>query len=140
MSVFSGDADRGRAPVVDTARRFPSVTAHAGSLQTPANTRASFETALSHPVDCLEADVRFTPAHLPYLSHDPLPAHRQAEAMTLAELLALAAAHPPVGLNLDMKELSGLREMAALVRDAGLGSRVLLTGITRHAFAAVRDG
>jgi glycerophosphoryl diester phosphodiesterase len=140
MWFFSDDADRVHAPGRGPERRFPCVTAHAGSLETPPNTRSSFEAALAHPVDFLEADVRFTDARMPYLAHDALPTREQADAMTLAELLALAAAHRSVGLNLDMKELSGLREMAALVRDAGMRSRVLLTGITRHAVPAVRDG
>jgi glycerophosphoryl diester phosphodiesterase len=140
MWFFSDEADRVHAPGRGPEGRFPYVTAHAGSLETPPNTRSSFEAALAHPVDFLEADVRFTDARVPYLAHDALPTPEQANAMTLAELLALAASHPSVGLNLDMKELSGLREMAALVRGAGMGSRILLTGITRHAVPAVRDG
>ncbi len=118
----------------------PAVTAHAGSLDTPPNTLRSFQAALAYPVDYLEADVRFTPEGTAYLSHDPLPLPRQATAMSLAELLQVAARHPPVGLNLDMKEFTGLPAMKDLVRRAGMGSRVLLTGVSADMVARVRDG
>jgi glycerophosphoryl diester phosphodiesterase len=116
----------------------PAVTAHAGSLGTPGNTLRSFQAALEHPVDWLEADVRFTPDRVPYLAHDPLPVPRQGKAMSLEALLGLAAAHPAVRLNLDLKELDGLREMRGLIERSGIGSRVLLTGVTAADVARVR--
>lgn len=58
--------------------------------------------------------------------------------MTLAELLGLASSHPRVRLNLDMKEFSGLGEMAALLRQAGMTGRVLLTGVSHRAVPLVR--
>ncbi len=130
---------RGRTPNHGRERRFPSVTAHAGALDTVPNTRASFDAALAHPVDYLEADVCIAPGGAPYLSHDPLPPDARADAMPLSELLALAAAHPTVRLNLDMKETVGLGSGAAMVRASGLVSRVLLTGIERRAMPAVRS-
>ena len=128
------------APATDQGRQSPSLTAHAGCLGTPPNTRASFEAALAHPVDYLEADVCFTPGHVPYLAHDPLPVHLRERAMTLEELLALAGRHPRVRLNLDMKQYQGMRELARLVREAGMENRVLLTGVTAGDVASVRAG
>jgi glycerophosphoryl diester phosphodiesterase len=116
----------------------PTVTAHAGSLDTPANTLESFKAALAFPVDYLEADVRFTPDNDAYLSHDPLPLPLQRNAMRLKDLLKLAAPHPKVRLNLDMKEYSGIGEMAKLIKRSGMASRVLLTGIGRDAVPLVR--
>ena len=115
-----------------------TVTAHAGCLGTRKNTLESFKAALAFPVDYLEADVRFTPANDAYLSHDPLPLPQQRDAMRLKELLKLVAPHKRVRLNLDMKEYSGLGEMAALLRHSGMGSRVILTGIVREAIPQVR--
>jgi glycerophosphoryl diester phosphodiesterase len=114
------------------------VTAHAGSLGTRPNTLDSFKAALKHPVDCLETDVRFAADNEAYLSHDALPMPLQRNVTRLKELLKLAAAHPTVRLNLDMKEYSGIGEMAALVRRSGMASRVIMTGIGRDAAATVR--
>ena len=104
----------------------------------PANTPESFKAALAFPVDYLEADVRFTPENEAYLSHDPLPLPLQRNAMRLKELLKLAASHPKVRLNLDMKEYSGIKEMAALIRRSRMTSRVILTGIDRDVVSRVR--
>jgi glycerophosphoryl diester phosphodiesterase len=114
------------------------VTAHAGSLRTRPNSLESFKAALAFPVDYLEADVRFTPDNDAYLSHDPLPPSLQRTAMRLEELLKLVAPHAGVRLNLDMKEYTGIREMAGLVKRSGMASRVLLTGIGRDAVSRVR--
>ena len=129
---------RKRAPHRNAARPHPTVTAHAGSLDTRKNTPQSFKAALAFPVDYLEADVRFSPDNVAYLSHDPLPVPLQRNAMKLKDLLRLVAPHKRVRLNLDMKEYSGLKEMAALVRSSGMSSRVLLTGIVLEAVPQVR--
>jgi glycerophosphoryl diester phosphodiesterase len=126
-------------PPARGAQLKPSVTAHAGSLGTAANTPESFKAALAYPVDFLEADVRFTPEKAAYLSHDALPPALQSGAMRLEDLLRLTAAHATVRLNLDLKEYSGVGDMARLVTAAGMASRVILTGITREAILRVRE-
>jgi glycerophosphoryl diester phosphodiesterase len=127
-----------RARRGSAAEPHPAVTAHAGSLGTSPNTPASFKAALKHPVDYLEADVRFTPENEAYLSHDPLPIPLPRGAMRLKDLLKLAAAHPKVRLNLDLKEYTGIREMADLIRRSKMTSRVILTGVGRAAVRWVR--
>ena len=117
-----------------------TVTAHAGCLDTVANTPESFRAALAFPVDYVEADVRFTPANVPYLAHDALAAPQQDGAMSLADLLGLVAPHPGIRVNLDIKEYSGLREVSDLVTRSGMGARVLLTGITTAVAVRLRDG
>jgi len=117
----------------NAAEPHPTVTAHAGSLGTPPNTPASFTAALEHPVDYLEADVRFTPDNEAYLSHDALRMPLPRGTMRLKELLKLAAARRKVRLNLDMKEYTGIGEMASLIKRSKMGSRVILTGIVRGA-------
>ncbi len=115
-----------------------TVTAHAGCLDTEANTPESFRAALAFPVDCLEADVRFTPENVPYLAHDALAAPLRDKAMSLADLLRLVAPHPGVRLNLDIKEYTGIGKMSDLVTRSGIRSRVLLTGITADVVGRVR--
>jgi len=129
---------RKRAPHRNAAVPHPTVTAHAGSLHTRMNSPESFKAALAFPVDYLEADVRFTKDLDAYLSHDPLPIPHQRNAMKLEELLKLVTPHKRVCLNLDMKEYSGIAEMAALIRRSGMATRVLLTGIVREAVPQVR--
>ena len=129
---------RERVPQGKAAKPHPTVTAHAGSLGTRRNSPESFKAALAFPVDYVEADVRFTPDNHAYLAHDPLPVAQQKGAMRLKDLLNLAASHPTVRLNLDMKEYSGIGEMAALIKRSKMGSRVLLTGIGRDAMPQVR--
>jgi glycerophosphoryl diester phosphodiesterase len=129
---------RKRAPQGNAAKLHPTVTAHAGSLGTRPNTPESFKAALAFPVDYLEADVRFTTGNDAYLAHDRLASPLPEGAMRLKELLKLAASHPTVRLNLDMKEYTGIGQMAALVKRSGMGSRVLLTGIERGAILRVR--
>jgi glycerophosphoryl diester phosphodiesterase len=130
---------RALAPAKQARKKNPSVTAHAGSLGTPANSRESFLKALTCPVDFLEADIRFTPAGEAYLSHDRLPPTRQRDAMRLKELLALVARRPKVRLNLDMKEVTGLARMATLVKRAGMASRVVMTGLSGGALRVARE-
>ena len=135
----SGSAGaRKRAPKKNAAKPYTTVTAHAGSLGTRANTPESFKAALAFHVDYLETDVRFTPQNEAYLSHDPLPLPLQRNAMRLKDLLKLAASHPKVRLNLDMKEYGGVKEMARLVKRSRMASRVILTGIDRAAVSQVR--
>jgi glycerophosphoryl diester phosphodiesterase len=130
---------RKRAPQKKAVRKTsPTVTAHAGSLHTRKNTPESFKAALAFRVDYLEADVRFTPHNDAYLSHDPLPLPLQRNAMRLKELLKLVAPYRGVRLNLDMKEYSSIKEMAALIKRSGMSSRVLLTGIVREVVPRVR--
>jgi glycerophosphoryl diester phosphodiesterase len=115
-----------------------TVTAHAGSLDTAANSPESCRAALALPVDYLEADVRFGREQAPYLAHDALAPQAQGSAMSLPALLEMAAAHPTVKLNLDLKEYAGVRELRAQVERSGMRSRVLLTGITADVVARVR--
>lgn len=129
---------RARTPKRNAATPHPTVTAHAGSLATRPNSPESFAAALAFPVDCLEADVRFTPDNEAYLSHDPAPMPLPREFMRLKALLKLAASHPTVHLNLDLKEYTGIREMAALVKRSRMSGRVHLTGIGRRSVPWVK--
>ncbi len=139
MSRSGSPGVRAPAPAKQPRKKSPSVTAHAGSLGTRANSRESFLEALAFPVDCLEADVRFTGAGEAYLYHDRLPPARLSGAMRLKELLALVARRSRVRLNLDMKETTGIAEMARLVKRAGMASRVMMSGLSGDALRVARE-
>jgi glycerophosphoryl diester phosphodiesterase len=139
MSRSGSSGVRAPAPAKKPRKKTPSVTAHAGSLGTPANSRESFARALAFPVDYLEADIRFTRTGEAYLSHDRLAPARQRGAMRLKDLLALAARHRKVRLNLDMKEVTGIEEMVGMVKRAGMASRVVMTGLSGDAVRTARE-
>jgi len=139
MSRSDSPGVRAPAPAKKARKKKSSVTAHAGSLGTAANTKESFRAALAFPVDYLEADVRFTKKGDAYLAHDILTLHRQRGAMSLEDLLALVARRPRVRLNLDMKEVTGIAEMVKLVKRAGMSARVLMTGLSGDALLVARE-
>ncbi len=139
MSRSGSPGVRAPAPAKKARKNNPSVTAHAGSLGTPANTKESFLAALAFPVDYLEADIRFTARGEAYLSHDPLSPARQRTAMRLKDLFTLIARRPKVRVNLDMKDVTGIAEMVKLVKRAGMSARVLMTGLSGDALRVARE-
>lgn len=114
------------------------ISARAGCLGTRPDSVMSLETALSYPVDSVEADVRFDPSGRAYLSHEPLSPKEQKKAMTLETLFEMAIGHPTVKLHLHLKEFSGLKQIEKLAKDTDLISRVFLTSVPLKYLKAVR--
>lgn len=115
------------------------ITAHPGSLGARPDTLEAFDLALSYPVDCLSADVRFGDQNRIYLSPDPLTPQQQKGALSLVALLERVAGHPTVHLSLNIREPGDLKRLERLVDQAGLLGRVFLTGIPIDQLAAVRQ-
>jgi glycerophosphoryl diester phosphodiesterase len=139
MSRSGSPGVRASAPAKKARKKTASVTAHAGSLGTTANTKESFLAALAVPVDYLEADVRFAKNGDAYLAHDILTPPRQRTAMSLKDLVSLVQRHPKVRLNLDMKEVTGIAAMVKLVKRAGMSARVLMTGLSGDDLRVARE-
>ena len=105
----------------------PTVTAHAGALDTEENSLDNFQKVLTYlGIDVLECDLRFQDgvpvlSHLPSISGDPV---------TLGELFALAAA-TDCGVNLDLREIWGgdLAQASLLAEEYGIEDRVFFTGV-----------
>lgn len=114
------------------------ITAHPGSLGARPDTLEAFELALSYPVDCLSADVRFGEQNLVYLSPDPLPPRQQKGVLSLTTLLERVAGHSAVQLSLNIREPGDLKRVERLVDQAGLLGRVCLTGIPIDGLAHAR--
>jgi len=140
-------------------RRRPLITAHAGCMGTIPNSRESFVAAFSSMADIIEADIRSTRDGIPVLTHDDSfsindSAPIKVGSLDWGELLALVDCGQAEGimrletyldlaaeldnsirgggpsiLNLDIKESASLGAVAGIVRNRGLGSTVLFSGI-----------
>ena len=118
---------------------------HKGAdLIAPGNTTASFEAALEAGVDMIEFDV--LPEHVDgtgelFLAHDYADlGRRRAEAMTLADGLALfrGEAYAGVELDLDLK-LTGYEDrVVAALRGAGLADRTLISTMEEPSLRHIR--
>lgn len=99
------------------------ITAHSGADGTPDNSLAFVRYALETQADAFEVDVRRTDAGLT-LSHDAAG----EGAPLLSEAMALAAAHPSIKINCDLKEPGLERETARLAETFGLAGRLIFSG------------
>ncbi|SDW05509.1 glycerophosphodiester phosphodiesterase [Paenibacillus sp. CF384] len=132
-------------------RRFPLITAHAGSMNTEAHTLYSVQLGLELGSDVVEEDIRVTKDGIPVLAHDDewLNAERlnvSIAGMTYAELneFQLDAEHGKVLLkledilplvkasgkivNLDLKVDAAIEPAAALVHKFGLSDHAFFSG------------
>lgn len=146
----------------------PWITAHAGCMGTIPNSRESFVAAFSSKADIIEADIRSTRDGIPVLTHDDSfscngSAPIKVGALDWGELLALVDSGQAEGimrletyldlaaeldralrgggssvLNLDIKESASLGAVARIVRERGLGSTVLFSGIKADGLAEAR--
>jgi len=118
---------------------------HKGAdLIAPGNTVASFEAALEAGVDMIEFDVlpeRVDGTGELFLAHDYADlGRRRAEAMTLADGLALfrGEAYAGVELDLDLK-LTGYEDrVVGALRDAGLADRTLISTMEEPSLRHIR--
>ncbi|NBC70593.1 glycerophosphodiester phosphodiesterase [Paenibacillus sacheonensis] len=143
-----------------TIRRFPLVTAHAGSMNIMAHTLRSVRIGLELGADVVEEDIRVTRDGVPVLAHDDewITVDRSPvniAAMTYAELseleleaeqgelreslrllrlediLPLMEASGKV-LNLDLKVDEAIEPAAALIERYGISDRAFFSGCQRE--------
>ena len=111
----------------------PSITAHAGALNTTPNTLDSVRACLSSGADIFEVDVRFLPDGTPALGHNQVG----PDSARLEDVFALMQDFT-IQINLDMKETSHVPRVDELVAQYGLRDRAFMTGLSRSACAALR--
>jgi glycerophosphoryl diester phosphodiesterase len=118
---------------------------HKGAdLIAPGNTVASFEAALGAEVDMIEFDV--LPEHADgtgelFLAHDYADLRRRrAEALTLADGIALFRGEAYAGVELDVDlKLTGYEDrVIAALREAGLLDRVLISTMEEASLRHIR--
>ena len=131
---------------------FPTITAHAGSDGSKANTVDSALLGLDLGADLVEVDVRSTADGIPVLHHDDevgaaggrtmrIGASRREElegiVVTLDELFS--AVLPGKGrINLDIKDDRSVPLVIAMVRSFGAADRVVFTGCETERARMVR--
>ena len=148
---------------------WPLITAHAGCMGTIPNSSESFVAAFSSKADIIEADIRSTRDGIPVLTHDDSfsindSAPIKVGSLDWGELLALVDSGQAEGimrletyldlaaeldnsirggeasiLNLDIKESASLGAVAGIVRNRGLGSTVLFSGIKLDSLPEARS-
>ena len=119
------------------AKQVPTITAHAGAMNTEANTLDSVKACIAAAkTGNIEVDVRFLADGTPVLGHDE---QHKLKGTTLADCLALLA-QSQAGINLDLKEWSNIQGTVALVRQYGLEERAFFTGVGLDEINAVKGG
>lgn len=119
-------------PITETlyARRgdtpfYPVITAHSGCEGTPDNSIEHIRTALSCGAEMFEIDVHEHGGVL-YLTHNRLEDYTGCP--TLAQCFELAAAHPTMCINCDVKTFGLTAPVIELAKQYGMESRILFTG------------
>ena len=104
-----------------------AITAHAGALNTEANTRESLQAILEFAGQgIIEVDLRFSAAGVPVLSHDG-PAGDSA--FPLEDCFAMAGPYA-ARFNLDLKEAHGnINAVHALLERYDMAGRAFFTGL-----------
>jgi glycerophosphoryl diester phosphodiesterase len=127
----------------------PLITAHTGCEGTPDNSLISIEAALASGADVVEIDVRASADGHPVLHHDSTFRDGTGEEIRIAQRSRMdlderfrAAGSPPVELNevlqriarqdvmlnIDLKDVDGVRELWRQIEDFGLHRSVIFTG------------
>jgi len=118
-----------------SAKQVPTITAHAGAMNTKANTLDSVKACIAAAkTGNIEVDVRFLDDGTPVLGHDEM---HKSKGAALEDCLALLA-QAQAGINLDLKERRNIPGVVALVRQYGLEERAFFTGVGLGEISAVK--
>ncbi len=104
-----------------------TVTCHAGSFSTKANSLDSVQTSVDWGADIVEFDVSFRPDGTAVIIHNSSPTMNQG--VLLEEALKIVAGVNECRINLDIKSSANLPEVDRLVNKYGLFERVFYTGV-----------
>lgn len=114
-----------------------TITAHSGAFGTPDNSIEFVKKALAENCEIFEVDVTFRPDGTPVVIHEGHP--RADQGILLRDVFALAAGHPTVRMNLDLKSVANLPAVDALLDDYGLKDRAFYTGVKEDWTGTVRE-
>jgi glycerophosphoryl diester phosphodiesterase len=114
-----------------------TITAHSGAFGTPDNSIEYVRKVLAENCEIFEIDVTFRPDGTPVVIHDGHP--RADQGILLRDVFALAAEHPTVRMNLDLKSVANLPAVDALLDAYGLKDRAFYTGVNEGWVQTVRE-
>ncbi len=104
-----------------------TITCHAGSFRTKANSVYSVRAAVEWGADIVEFDVSFRPDGTPVIIHNPSPS--MDEGVLLEKAFDAVAKSDRCKINLDIKSIANLPAVDKLVCLKGLEKRVFYTGV-----------
>ncbi len=104
---------------------YPVITAHSGCEKTPDNSIEHIRTAIASGAEMFEIDINEFDGTL-YLTHDRRDDY--SDVPTLAECFGMAAAHPGICINCDVKSFGLTTPVIELAKQYGMESRILFTG------------
>lgn len=105
-----------------------TVTAHSGCMNTPSNSVESIQKGFESGADMIEIDIRFASDGTPVLSHS-VTEKSEKDVVKLAEAFDFIKNYPGKKANLDIKETSNLKRIAALAREKGVEGQIFFTGV-----------
>ncbi len=112
-------------------RTRPTLVAHRGDPRhAPENTLFSLRAAVARGARAVEVDLRRRPDGRWVLFHDPLPRRRLPEWVPTLEQALGYCRRAGVRVYLDVKERSGERSLAQVVRKSGVWARTVWMGGT----------
>ena len=104
----------------------PSVTWHAGAMNTEANSLNSIEFALKSNAEIIEIDVTFRPDGTPVIIHSNSPS--ESEGVLFEDAIKLLS-KGSCKVNLDLKSTKNLHAVDNIIKKYSMMNRVFYTGV-----------
>lgn len=114
-------------------------TAHAGCMNTQDDSIESVFAGIAAGADIVEVDIRFLQKNVPVLSHDAINPEHEECLVRLEEVLDVLKGYPDITINLDLKEIEGIRFLHQLIQKTDMEERVFLTGLEPDSLASVQQ-
>lgn len=114
----------------------PTITWHAGAMETEPNTLESIEVAIKNNAEIIEIDVTFRPDGTPVIIHADAPAEN--EGVLFEEAIKLMA-ESNCKINLDIKSTANLSSVDEIINKYQIFDRVFYTGVFEDWVETVRS-
>ncbi len=114
----------------------PTVTWHAGAMDTEPNTLESIEVAIKNNAEIIEIDVTFRPDGTPVIIHADAPAENEG---VLFEEAIKVLSKDECKVNLDIKSTANLPSVDEIINKYQMMNRVFYTGVFEDWVETVRN-
>ena len=109
-------------------------TAHTGCVNTPDNSLQSIDAGVKYGAQIVEIDLNFDKNNVLVLSHNK----PKANAVTLDEAFKKVSEYENLKVNVDVKSMANLSEVAVIAEKYGITDRIFFTGISEDRVAGVQ--
>lgn len=146
MSIYSASVSLKKAAASLRYGSYPAfskregftITAHAGAMHTRHNSLWSVREAIAAAPDIIELDITRRRSGAFVMLHKPLAENTQGE--TLEKVFSLIRSAPELGVNLDLKNFTGLDMLQKMLFDSDIADRAFFTGVSAENVPAVKSG